>query len=804
MARNLVRDPDAAEDLAQEALVVALEHPPRHAQNLRGWLARVLENLHFQGGRRQQWIEPSLPADAERGSSPATYEVVERAEAQHQVAEEVLALEEPYRGTVLLRYFDDLTPKEIAAELNLPLATVTSRLTRAHAQLRERLDRRSGQDGKTWMTALLPVLVPRGPLLAVASGTLVMSTLLKVTLAVILFGVGFVALRSFGGTPLQPEAITGIAKSPPFEEVRAPETKAATIVERTLATEETQEAVAATPPVPDLAGHVFTPAGGPAVGATVVLGADGKLRFLEMGTEPEESLVWCETDKAGRFCFHDVPSGKTQLTAGMPGNAPSELLAIQFEKGEPQTSLDLTLRVGVRIYGDVVRRDGSMARNRKLRLLKDATSTETHGIRLMRNVLTDDQGRFDESHLSPGSWGLVSFPSDEELIELGGTMPEHMIQATVKLEDGQEEFIVLGARPARTVKVSGFVERRDGPGKGLMQWIGECEDPMGSQVISTADKDGHYETELPFGGAWYVRIMASDIHSEHYVDVAQQEEFEQDFVLPTASVSGRIVDEMGAAVAGALVSHMILQGKPCRLSLSTAVDRSKSKKDGSFHFVGMEAGTYQIGVVHSEHGSSQVATVTIEEHQERDGLELVLQRGERLSGVILGPEGLPVSAAPIWIQESSGLVLNPISKVHSNKQGEFVTPPLPPGEYSVVCQVGVLVGFLGKITPGSEGASQLEIQLEEGATLKVQARADEELVRTQVRVLDEQGRVFSGLRDATDPWSWRRYPLDSRTRWIGPLPEGTYRVAVYLEGRKPQERVVFVTQGETGAVEFQF
>ena len=50
----------------------------------------------------------------------------------------VLALPEPYRGTVLLRYYEEASLREIAERQAAPLETVRTRLRRAHALLRDR------------------------------------------------------------------------------------------------------------------------------------------------------------------------------------------------------------------------------------------------------------------------------------------------------------------------------------------------------------------------------------------------------------------------------------------------------------------------------------------------------------------------------------------------------------------------------------------------------------------------------------------------------------------------------------------
>jgi DNA-directed RNA polymerase specialized sigma24 family protein len=72
LAQGLVRDPHAAEDVAQEVFVRALEHPPKPG-NLTAWLGRVARNvsisrLRSEGrrARRERTVaaaEPLPPVD---------------------------------------------------------------------------------------------------------------------------------------------------------------------------------------------------------------------------------------------------------------------------------------------------------------------------------------------------------------------------------------------------------------------------------------------------------------------------------------------------------------------------------------------------------------------------------------------------------------------------------------------------------------------------------------------------------------------------------------------------------------------
>ena len=156
LARELVADRDLAEDLVQETCVVALERAPREPGKLRQWLAEVLRNLLRQEsrsrGRRDAREAAAAHAVLEGAAPEPADKLVERVFLQRELVNAVLELDEPYRSTVLLRYFDELPPRVIAERTGTPLATVQSRLQRALARLRERLDGRH----QAWAALLVP------------------------------------------------------------------------------------------------------------------------------------------------------------------------------------------------------------------------------------------------------------------------------------------------------------------------------------------------------------------------------------------------------------------------------------------------------------------------------------------------------------------------------------------------------------------------------------------------------------------------------------------------------------------------
>jgi len=180
LARRLVRDPEAADELVQETWLAVLEAGEVPVRSARAWLATVLRSRLADRTRGAARREARERAAARPEAQPSTAELFLRTAAQHEVVEAVLALDEAYREVILRRYFQGEAPRVIAARLGVPLATVKTRLARALARLRATLDERHGGDGKRWLLALIPLvrpapLVPRVALAAVAAAALLLA-----------------------------------------------------------------------------------------------------------------------------------------------------------------------------------------------------------------------------------------------------------------------------------------------------------------------------------------------------------------------------------------------------------------------------------------------------------------------------------------------------------------------------------------------------------------------------------------------------------------------------------------------------
>ena len=158
-ARALVRED--SDDIAQDAWLAAIQHPPAPAASPRPWFATVMRNLkrmRFRSASRRRAREDASAPD-EKVPTPA--ELTHLMELQRRLASAVLALEEPQRSTVVLVFYEGLSPAEVARQQAVPATTVRSRIRAALVTLRERLDAEEGGERGRWHLALAPIAAPK-------------------------------------------------------------------------------------------------------------------------------------------------------------------------------------------------------------------------------------------------------------------------------------------------------------------------------------------------------------------------------------------------------------------------------------------------------------------------------------------------------------------------------------------------------------------------------------------------------------------------------------------------------------------
>lgn len=564
LARSLVFGSADADDLVQDAWVAALRSPPRHGESLRGWLATTIRNLArnrrrdaFRRDRREDAAPP-------RGDVPSAADLVEQADRTARVARAVVALEEPYRTTVLLRYFEDLPPRRIAAAMDVPVATVKTRLARAHERLRARLDDDEEGDRRAWCLALLPLARRASPAAPVAIGAAIMATTgTKVAAAAAVIAIAAVALWWNADTSAPDAARPGTVE----------ETASAARPREQGAPRETPAAAAPATSVPHGRGldvTVTDGAGRPIAGASVALHLappplpDG---FYDPG--PRTAALGAATttvnsDASGHAAVREPAGGRRMLVVEAAGYARS-VQSVLVRDDEVSYPWSVVLDRACSLEGRVRAADGTPLAGATAFATPWGSDAALQGVERAETRAGDD-GRFRIEGLAPGRWfvtirtatrvdwhvGSVDLPGASRIdVRLGaqGTLAGRVLDAAT----GEP---VAGA----TVSVATYL---------LPEPIPRPSVACAGSARCTSGADGAFRIEgLAVGQLNGISVLApgylpypDGIAPQPAADFATRVEdgATSTIVLRVhrgAAIHGRVFDDAGRSVAGARVGAM--------------------------------------------------------------------------------------------------------------------------------------------------------------------------------------------------------------------------------------------------------
>lgn len=369
IAQALLGDLHGAEDVEQEAALLALQHPPRDAGAVGGWLTTVTKRLAFRKLRSTRRRARHEQAAARTGHAPGAAEIAERQQLLGHLQRAIEALGRDQRDVVQLHYYEGCSLREIAARQGLPLATVRSRHQRAVARLREMLDRAYGERPR-WQHALVGLAMVR------PSSVLPPAKLVAVGGLLLLFAAS--AWWLIGDRSAPPDAGGG----PPAVATTSASSAADTGPTADAASD--PERVAAGVRV---AGRVVDPAGRPVAGAWVMTGRTA-LRLRRVAV----------TDDDGAFDAAALPPGHAVCSVAR-GYAPSALVTIRAPR---DAALELQLAAGgMSVRGEVVDASARPMTAGEVLVGREegpsvATAMQPEGLVTPAFVLaTDGDGRFE-------------------------------------------------------------------------------------------------------------------------------------------------------------------------------------------------------------------------------------------------------------------------------------------------------------------------------------------------------------------------------------------------------------------------
>lgn len=791
LARRIVVDPAEADDVVQDAALIALTRAPRDGRAASGWLRRVVRNLGLNrlraAGRRRDHEQAAPP----RAPTPGPDELAADWEARRRIVEAVLALPEPYRETVLLLWFEGLSRAETAERQGVSVEAVKSRRRRAFAMLRERLDdphdRRAvlllagpAFDG----TPVVPAPVTSSSTTAtVAGGVLAMSLAKKtVVAAALLLGLG--AYWSTTRPEPAPETPTEVASAEPDgrgpARTTAPRTGSSTADADAEATPPTTDAadLGEFDPSRDVRGVVVDVDGQPIAGARVA----GFSRFgrfwgvldMDMARErvpgPETT-----TDEDGRFRLRLGRGAVGLMEATADGHAQASLDSV-FAGAD----VELELGPAVELTVEVVGPDGAPVSAAEVSLAFLTPGRQPDVLHLDRR--TDDAGtvvvpdapvgRRLSAHvaadgLDRGSGGLDALEEDTTLrIEL--TRSDDASGIVVDAVDGS---------PIPDAVIGRF-------------WVQESPvrtNERGRFVLPSGSSAGELHATHPDYGRARVKV---DGTNELRIAMERGD-----------AVTGRVVDRDGAVVEGAIV-HAIasrMNGSEQTVSLGT----TRTTAAGTFVIGGLSRDRSHALIVLAD-GHGRLATEFAPRSDGPGTIELGdlrLPRAALLRGDVVGPDGAPLASSKVTVSlptpECSGGYSDEL-ELWTDAAGAFAVSGLGPGVHEVAI-ANEDHGILRESREIVDGADP------EPVLLRYEPAEDRLATREfRVRVVDESGQPvpdvqvqcecegFTGATARTDqngiavaqvdgPVALVRVFLDPSTGFLGPEPVHAKRGASRAE-----------------------
>lgn len=375
------------------------------------------------------------------------------------------------------------------------------------------------------------------------------------------------------------------------------------------------------------------------------------------------ATLTAKSDESGAFRFEQLDGLTTLVVAVASGYPETEPLPVTLADGERREDLELRLPAPARIHGTVFAADATPESKANVSIDVPPFGEFKYGdlsSRFVPWVRVDGQGRYAFENLRPGEYQL----------EVHGHP-----SVAFTLAEGEDRLLDFTA--VRGVSVHGRVTSAGEPVVGVP--VTASNDPndrsqaLGWVEPAITDASGSYLLELPISGEMEVFAKPDGSpESEHRTLLTVPgQDVQVDLELPSAHISGRVVDDVsGAPIEGLEIS--------LHRDINLSAASCRTAPDGRFQLDWLPADTYRLrvtGMGKSEHGFGDIAVpleprdIALAEGASIDGLSLTVCRGGILRGTVRLHDGNVVGdGIMVWlVRTSNGRIVPGVSAVWSSE-----------------------------------------------------------------------------------------------------------------------------------------
>ncbi len=566
--------------------------------------------------------------------------------------------------------------------------------------------------------------------------------------------------------------------------------------------------------VATVSGTVLDWSGAPAKGASVAqsFGMGDLARMMR----PDHREPKADVDEQGHYVLENLTPGKLDLVAKSETAAASEPVALELAPGETRTGVDLKLRQGGRLTGEVFAADGKPAIGARVMAQMPMSPTSQHFSE------TDAKGHFEIEHLEAGSWQAIYMPwmSRDAEAPSGNDMSKviaDMKMTMADIKDGEETHVVLGAPPANPVRIHGRIAAAGVPVTGVaLNFVADGMKNMSGLKFVSTDAQGRYDAKLDAAGRYLATVqkigsVGAQQSYELSIKVPEVEDFTFDVDLPLGAISGRVYDSDDKPASKTRVSLTPTGAVPTGMLLGGRYSEMTTDENGNFVLEWLKPGDYSVAAGGAMFGGllgdtnplgREMKLLTVHENERIDHYDFHLKASGTIKGLVKDKSGNPIASAGIFVRDSENRLVERLSLSQTDATGHFTYAGLAEGAYSVSARTANEASSASVATVvGVHAGKTAEVQLSlEGATTLIISTVDDKDVEVDADVLvtDEAGRQVNGIWTLPELMNvFTSGGFNSKEQRVGPLGAGKYKVvATTTDGRSASKSVTLSGQAE--------